>query len=243
MERRRTQRVRNPRRPYRSPCGRWCIISTATERRCILKTWFAYWSPDGSRLIYITDNFVSKQPPEVVIVEMPGGEQTCRFRGHKDVITSASWPPDGTITATASWDHTFGLWVAVSWIRRHTIRTNGQDWTGDGSSSAVAAVHADSVSSMSRRQHLIVALQRAEDTRLESCLRNFTGYPFREQISLPNGFSLLVWHPFESIDKPGHPVLQTTLALRPDSGLMINGLGALGNLQWIDHQRPGRQSC
>ena len=216
------------------------------------------WSADGNRMIYIahpepTRHATTPQPaselPQVVILDLLTDREVCRLLGHQDAIMWASWSPDSTTIATASWDHTYGLWDAQSGIRKHTIGpTPGQNWCGaflgDGihvllSGTAVGTTTPEKVGIYNiETGAIVVGLQPSEGIQLDRRLRDFAVRPSGELVVLSNGRSLLAWEPFE----PERHV-QVLLALHPSQDLTVSGFGGLQNLKFVDRGRKLVAQC
>jgi WD40 repeat protein len=63
----------------------------------------ARFSPDGKRVILAFDE-------KACIRNVETGERIAVLRGHKSLVTSAVFSPDGSRGATASWDRTVRIW-------------------------------------------------------------------------------------------------------------------------------------
>ena len=203
------------------------------------------WNLSGNRMLYIAHPESTQlatcpvtELPQVVVLSISDNQEVCRLRGHKDAVMWASWSPDSKTIATASWDRTYGLWDAQSGVRRHTILTNGQNWSGAFLSDEVHVLlsgfgpHKVGIYNIETAE-LVVALEPPEDIKLDRMLRDFTVHSSRDLVIISNGRSLLAWTPFDS----ENPIVQILLAFHQDEDPDANSFGGFFNLKWVDRGR------
>src|SRR6266536_3324950 len=69
-------------------------------------------------------------------IPMPAGTVLCTYKGHRDIVSSVAWPPDGKYIASGSGDGTVQIWDATTGNLRLTykghLRTGfSQAWSGN----------------------------------------------------------------------------------------------------------------
>ena len=194
-----------------------------------------FWAHNGDRLVHLTHDRA------VVVLDIPTGEEVCRLEGHTDAIMWASWSLDSTTIATACWDHTFGIWDAMTGSRKHTIQNENdggrQNWSGgflgdlthvllSGTGPQVRVFDVETA-------EVVISLQSPAGLRLDSWMRYFAIHPLQDLIVLQTGRSLIAWSPFES-SEPEHPSVEVLLSLTPDPDRMVNSYGGIHTLYWAD---------
>lgn len=74
---------------------------------------YAEFNSNNSRIAIVTSN-------AVYILDAKSGQRINKLQGHKDIITSASFSPDGSLIVTSSYDKTLKLWDVESAQEIHT---------------------------------------------------------------------------------------------------------------------------
>ena len=155
------------------------------------------WSHHSNRLMYIANPRIAV--PDVAVLDMLTGKEVCRLAGHKDAIVWASWSPDDTSIATASWDGTYSIWVAISGVRRRTIGpTSGQNWSGAflGDETHIllsgAAPHQVGIYNTATAK-LVTSLQPPDSIELDESIHHFAIHPSHDLIHFaePSDFTRL----------------------------------------------------
>lgn len=207
----------------------------------------ALWSPDGSRMLYLMHT--RERGPEVVVFDTIHLQDICRLQDHKDFITSASWSPDGTLIATASWDGSYGIWVALSGVRRHSIPTFGSNYhcsfLTDGVRLLVSGGPTDKKKNNVNRiaiysvvtAELVVSLELPEGLYLKPLPRLFAAHPSRDLIIVHTNRCLLAWTPFEmATDEMTNEesAVQFLLTLGAAESSKANRFAEFTVIKWID---------
>ncbi len=99
----------------------------------------AVWSPDGSRILTISDDMTAR------LWRADGSGESTALVGHTDAVTAANWSPDGTRIVTTSDDLTARVWSAASGMelsvhQGHEKRLSAAAWSPDGARIATASL-------------------------------------------------------------------------------------------------------
>ena len=128
----------------------WIMDSDGSNKRAIGKGWNARWSPDGSRLLYLSSGDNGTQ---ILIreVDESGLSEPRPVTGDKVSPQSVTWSPDGTTLAFAS-----TVDSPVTWDIPLPEAPDGAEWTAGPT--IVDSLHFRSMSGMvtSYRRHLFL---------------------------------------------------------------------------------------
>src|SRR6266487_3755777 len=61
-------------------------------------------------------------------IPMPAGTVLCTYKGHRDIVGSVAWPPDGKYIASGSGDGTVQIWDATTGNLRLTCKGHLRTW-------------------------------------------------------------------------------------------------------------------
>lgn len=199
-------------------------------------------STDGTALLHIVDGETTQHGmrpaaklPQIVVVDLDTQSERCRLAGHTDAIMWASWSPDGTTIATASWDQHFKIWDARTGECRHTIGpTNVQNWAGafspDGKYVLLSGGQEVRVAIYDVETGERLVVLQSEGLKLESWIRYFAWNPAGDCIALVNGKEIVLWHPFDDNK------VETILKLKTD-GTMLTRYNGFSMIKWAQGGR------
>jgi hypothetical protein len=101
-------------------------------------------APDGKTVAAVGGSFAEPSVGEVTLWELPIGKERTTLPGHKAVVLSCAFTPDGKMLATASRDQTVGLWDVRAGVERLTFSGHTNDvefvaFSADGRTLATAS--------------------------------------------------------------------------------------------------------